>query len=228
MLADEPPEAAPAGDHSDSAAPSEPAPSLRERLVSLFERQLETEKLLLPYDRAYPDHALPAELKSLDVAATRYLHGMRMTYRREPIRQERFDEFLHRYAAAEDLDASYRVSRHGALVNALRARLYHERAVSGRLSRYTCTVLTLMNLAVLYRLKGYNPKAILRTFQGRVLRRLCVDFCRDLAMKRFRFPCARADGYALARFGDILAQDEPALRKWYPAFLTYMNDRNPQ
>ena len=46
----------------------------------------ETEKLLLAYDRTYPDHALPAELKGLEVGVTRYLHGMRMTYRRGPIR----------------------------------------------------------------------------------------------------------------------------------------------
>jgi GT2 family glycosyltransferase len=227
MLADEPPDAAPANNPPDAAAGPEARPGLRERLTNFFERELETEKLLLPYDRTYPDHALPAELKSLDVAATRYLHGMRMTYRREPIRKERFEEFLHRYAAAEDLDASYRVSRHGALVNALQAQLYHERAVSGRLSRYTCMVLTLMNLAVLYRLKGYNPKALLRAFRGRVLRRLCVDFLRDLAMKRFSLPCSRADCYALTRFGDILAQDEQTLRKWYPSFQNEMNERNP-
>ncbi len=226
MLADSMPDEAPAALPTQPATPA-PPPSLRDRLRYLFERQLETERMLLPYDRTYPDHPIPPELQSLDVATTRYLHGMRMTFRREVIQQERFDEFLRRYAAAEDLDASYRASRHGVLLNVLRAQLYHARDVAGRLTRYTCTVLTLMNLAMMYRFKGYNPRALLWKFRLRILRRLGVDFLRDLMKRRFTLPCARGDAYALLLMASLMNRDEKELRTWYPEFLERMNTRNP-
>src|SRR5436305_704813 len=77
--------------------------------------------------------ALPAAVRPVGVSRTHSLQGMRMTYRRETIRKEQFDELLRRYAAAGDFDARYRVSRRGALLNALRARLYHARDPSARL-----------------------------------------------------------------------------------------------
>jgi GT2 family glycosyltransferase len=226
MLADSPPDV-PRADAAAGPAAAPALPRLSERLRSLFERQLHAELLLLPYDRRYPDHPIPEELRGLEVAATRYLHGMRMTFRRELIQQERFDEMLRRYAAAEDLDASYRVSRHGALLNVFRARLFHAQDGSMRLTRYAVTVLALMNLAMMYRLKGYSPGGLLRSFQARVLRRLGIDFLRDLANRRFSLPCARADCRALALMAGLREQSEAHLRRWYPAFLEDMNNRNP-
>jgi glycosyltransferase involved in cell wall biosynthesis len=227
MLADRAPD-----DAGDSTAPgpaaadAAPPAGWLGRLSAYFEQQLEVEKLLLPYDRTYPRYALPDALKALDVAPTHYLHGMRMTYRRGPIQRERFEELLQRYAAGEDLDASYRVSRHGLLVNALRAQLFHARDPSGRVTRFTGNVLVLMNLAVLYRLKGQNPKAMLRALYGRVLKKVCIDVLRDLSRKRVSLPSVRADCFVLGMMGRLLDQDKPALRKWYPTFQNKLIDRN--
>jgi GT2 family glycosyltransferase len=227
MLADWSPEQTPPDGAANAPRAKGIGRRLRERVSDFFEQQLHVEKMLLPYDRAYPCHPLPAGLLALDVAETRYLQGCRMTYRREPIQKERFDEMLRRYAAIEDLDASYRVSRHGALVNAFRARLYHAQDPASRLTRYTCALLGLMNLAMMYRLKGYNPRALLAGFRRRILRRLPVDVLRDVSRRRFRLPCARADWQALGLVGALLDQGEAELRQWYPSFQNDLIDRNP-
>jgi glycosyltransferase involved in cell wall biosynthesis len=227
MLADWHPEQTPPNGSASAPSAQGLVRRLRQRVTDFLEQQLHVEKMLLPYDRNYPCHPLSAELLALDVAEARYLQGCRMTYRRQPIQKERFDELLRRYAAIEDLDASYRVSRHGALVNAFRARLYHAQDPSSRLSRYTCALLGLMNLAMMYRLKGYDAKALLAGFRRRVLRRLGVDLLRDLSRGRFRLPCARADWKALGLMRSLLNREEAELRQWFPSFQNDLIDRNP-
>lgn len=209
---------------------SEPPPaqrSLRDRLKKELERMLEVEKLLLPYDSTYPDHEIPQSVLALGAVRCRYLHGMRMTYRREVIQKERFDEMLQRYAAAEDLDASYRASRHGALVHAPGARLHHAQDPSARLSRFTRNALGLTNLAALYRLKGHDPESMLRSLRARMVRRLLVDVARDLSRSRFDVPCARADLYALNQLKRFSELDRDQLMSWYPAFQRDLIERNP-
>jgi GT2 family glycosyltransferase len=74
-----------------------------------------------------------------------------MTFRASIIRKVGFDETLTRYAAAEDVDASYRASRCGLLLYAVNARIFHAQDQSNRLSRHTVTMRGLLNLAYLYR-----------------------------------------------------------------------------
>lgn len=197
------------------------------RLTRFLEKQVEVEQLLLPYDSDYPDRPLPPGLPTEEVVRCRYFHGMRMTYRRTAIRKEGFDELLQRYAAAEDLDASYRVSRHGALVVATRARLYHAQDSSARLSRYTRNSLGLLNLAVLYRLKAKDPTSTLEAYRLRLWRRLLVDVARDLGRKRLTMPCVRADWHALKVLSSLLEQSDTELRDWYPRFQVELVERNP-
>jgi glycosyltransferase involved in cell wall biosynthesis len=201
---------------------------LRSFLVNLMERQLDVERLLLPYDAKYPDRPVSKELKSLGAVPVRYLHGFTMTYRRETIAKEGFEEILLRYAAAEDMDASYRVSRHGAIAFAVHARLFHARDSSGRLTRFTRQALGMMNLAVLYRLKGHNPRLMYRSFRWRLIRRLPIDLLRDLARRRFNIPNVRANLYALRRLDHVLKLSEDELRQWYPKFQVDLIDANPQ
>jgi GT2 family glycosyltransferase len=218
----------------ESHAPDEPAksgesasPGLSARLKKELERALEVERLLIPYDPAYPDRPIPEAVLALGVERCRYLHGMRMTYRREVIQSERFDEMLQRYAAAEDLDASYRASRHGALVLAPRARLYHAQDPSARLSRFTRNALGLTNLAALYRLKGHDPNRMLDLLRSRVVRRMLVDVARDLGRSRFDIPCARADWYALSQLERFRKLDRDEFVRWYPTFQRELIERNP-
>src|SRR5205823_5825333 len=101
------------------------------------------------------------------VAPTPYIGGCRMTFRGAIIRQVGFDETLKFYAAAEDVDASYRASRHGVLLYAFKARVFHAQDSSARLSRHTRTLLLLLNLAYLYRRNGQDPARLLRNFRWR-------------------------------------------------------------
>jgi len=197
--------------------------SLRRLLV----RPFDVEALLLPYDECYPDRPIPPAVQSLGAIRCRYLHGMRMTYRREFIQKERFDDFLQRYAAGEDLDTSYRVSRHGALVAAPRARIYHAQDPAARLTRYTRNTLGLLNLAVLYRLKGHDPGAMLETYGRRVRGRLSAEVLRDLARGRLRLPCTRAAWNALVLLDRIRDMDATSLRAWYLEYQRELVERNP-
>lgn len=219
---DEPGAGLPAGGEGAASKPS-----IMSRVRYFLERRLDVELLLLPYDNSYPDRPLPPGLLSDEVVRCRYFHGMRMTYRRAFVQREGFDELLQRYAAAEDLDASYRVSRHGALVIATKARLYHAQDSSARLSRYTRNSLGLLNLAVLYRLKAADPVRTLRAFRSRVWRRLVVDAARDVLRGRVTMPCVRADWYALRMLPGLLGRSEAELKSWYPRFQVELVERNP-
>jgi succinoglycan biosynthesis protein ExoA len=61
-----------------------------------------------------------------------FLSGCNMSYRREAIGGERFDERLSGYALGEDLEFSYRLSRHRRLKLTPRARLDHREVGGGR------------------------------------------------------------------------------------------------
>lgn len=185
--------------------------SARDRLRSLFA----VERVLLPYDSSYPEHPIPPEVAHFDVAATHYLGGMRMTWRAGWARHERFDETLQKYAAAEDMDFSYRMSRHGVLLNALSAHLHHAQDASARLTTHTRTLLGLLNLAYLYRRNGYDPARMFQRYRRRLIERLALDAVRDLLRLRTSMPYARADARALVMLEDILAIEERELPRRY-------------
>jgi GT2 family glycosyltransferase len=216
-----------APDEAPPASADGGALGLPRLLKKELERALEVERLLIPYDPVYPDRRIPEAVLALGVERCRYLHGMRMTYRRAVIQEERFDEMLQRYAAAEDLDASYRASRHGALVLAPKARLHHAQDPSARLSRFTRNALGLTNLAALYRLKGHDPDRMLSSLRSRVVRRMLVDVARDLGRSRFDIPCARADWYALNQLKRFRELDRDEFVRWYPTFQRELIERNP-
>ena len=199
-------------------------PSLRDKLNALFEQELDVERMLLPYDENYPDHPVPPSVSHLNVGSTRYMNGFRMTFRRSIISQIGFDESLKKYASAEDMDASYRASRFGALLNAYDARIFHDKSPNERLSRHTRELLGYMNLAYLYRIKGHDPKRLMMTFSGRLLRRMAVDAMRDASKQRLSFPCVRADLKALSLLPKIL--NDRDIDGWYQAMQEKIISRN--
>lgn len=206
---------------SHQAAPEVSAldskPSLTGQLYWRLQSLMMVERLLLPYDTAYPDHAVPDEVAHLGVGATRYLGGMRMTWRTEPARRTGFDESLKKYAAAEDMDFSYRISRLGVIVNALRARLHHAQDSSGRLTRHTRALLGMTNLAYLYKRNGTAPDQLLTVYQRRVLLRAAVDLFRDLSRGRATLPYVRADLRALKFLPELAKVHPDHLVDWYQA-----------
>jgi GT2 family glycosyltransferase len=78
---------------------------------------------------------------------TEFMAGYRMSFRTAAIRAEGFDETLMAYATAEDVDASYAVTRHGCLIGARKARIYHHRFPNGRGDPYAFGVMKILNEA---------------------------------------------------------------------------------
>jgi GT2 family glycosyltransferase len=200
--------------------------TLWQRSRLMFEQELDVTRLLLPYDPSYPDRPIPSEISRAAVVQARYFNGFRMTFRAPLIRSIGFDETLKRYASGEDLDASYRASRHGVLLNAMNALIFHAQDESARLSRHTRTLLGLLNLAYLYRCKGYDPAALLGAYRWRILRRLLVDVIRDVVRRRISLPCVRADTKALIRLTEIGHIPAEKLVEWYAALQEDIIERN--
>src|SRR5262249_39741610 len=87
---------------------------------------------------------------------------------------------------------SYRVSRHGVLLEAERARIYHHNTASGRVSRGMAAELSAMNMAYLLRKNGAAGPSALPRLYVYLGRRVCAEFLKDLFSRRFRFPQLRA------------------------------------
>lgn len=77
-------------------------------------------------------HALPDWCADMDVVAVEYMTGFRMSFRTDAIRPTGFDAVLGGYALDEDIDASFQAARHGAVVAARNAKIYHHRFPTGR------------------------------------------------------------------------------------------------
>jgi GT2 family glycosyltransferase len=200
--------------------------SIARQINRLVEREFYIERFCLPYDNAYPDHPIPAELAGSAVSTARYFNGFRMTFRASVISKVGFDETLTRYAAGEDIDTSYRASRHGVLLNATNARIFHAQDARARLSLHTITLLGLMNLAYLYRRNGNDPARLLGSYRWRIVRRAMIDIVRDLVRLRFSLPCARADLEALFRLHQFRRIPLTKIPDWYTALQIKIVERN--
>jgi GT2 family glycosyltransferase len=88
---------------------------------------------------------------SAGVRKIEYMNGWFMSYRREVFEHERFDEALSGYAYKEDIDFSYRVSRHYTLVQTPHARCDHLKSGSARMSSHQLQRMNLANQFYLHR-----------------------------------------------------------------------------
>jgi GT2 family glycosyltransferase len=88
---------------------------------------------------------------SAGVRKIEYMNGWFMSYRREVFDHERFDEALSGYAYKEDIDFSYRVSRHYTLVQTPHARCDHLKSSSARMSSHQLQRMNLANQFYLHR-----------------------------------------------------------------------------
>jgi glycosyltransferase involved in cell wall biosynthesis len=189
------------------------------RLRQVVKSLLATDQTyFLPYDETYPDRPISENLDQLNIARIQVMAGYTMTFRRAVLKQERFSEVLQRYAAGEDQDLSYRVSRHGAIVNALNARLCHLEISGGRLSRFQVTVLAALNPSVLQQFYSPDRKLVNRRWRNTLWRRVLISFLKDLSEREFRFTRTRGVLYALAQLGQIWAKSPDELMVWYPEF----------
>jgi GT2 family glycosyltransferase len=174
------------------------------------------ERSFLPYGGVWPRQRVPAQCLALGVEAARTLNGYRMTFRREVIARVGFTGMLAGSPPFEDIEATYRVSLHGAIVNAPRARLCHLTWDSGRLNRMAYSALWVTNGAALHVLYGDDRRALERAWRRRTGVAMWLHLLKDLAKRRWGLPEFRAIRRGRRVLGRIYAQTPEGLSRWYP------------
>lgn len=174
------------------------------------------QQFFIPYDDMFPDQPLPESVKHLEVTTSSLFDGFRMTYRREVIAATRFDPLLRYYCPGEDLDASYRVSRQGALLTARQALVYHHTSATGRMNRYQVKLLTWLNQAMLLHCHSTDPRRGRRRYNGLMARRIFAELIKDCAAGRLGAPQTRATITAWRLSRRIFRLSLKELEKLYP------------
>lgn len=175
------------------------------------------DKHFVPYDAPRDAASLPDLPEAVTALATQvnYLSGYCMTVRREVARKEPFDSGLLAYCPGEDLDATYRFSRHGRLVIARDAHLHHFEAASGRLKRKQAITLALTNSAYFLRKNAECLTQAKRAYYVMILRRLIAEFLKDGLTLRMDFPQFRGAIAAIRLAPAIFRSSEPDFIEWY-------------
>jgi GT2 family glycosyltransferase len=179
---------------------------------------MDAKLLFLPYDGDFPQHQIPASVEKLNVQLVPLLQGYRMTFRRDAILKEIFEPLLRYYAAGEDLDASYRVSRHGPLLVALDAKVHHFQSAGGRLPRFKVSVLSALNQALCIRKHSSDLKHNRQLFYRLMARRMLAETLKDALSRRWDLPQARGIWVALKYSSKLFALPDEELAEWYPYF----------
>jgi GT2 family glycosyltransferase len=175
-------------------------------------------KLFLPYDTDSPNHPVPVAVARLNVCQTALFQGYRMTFRRSVITQESFEPLLRYYAAGEDLDASYRASRHGCLLTALDGKLHHYQSAGGRLPRFKIAVLSAMNQALCIRKHSENLVRCKYQYYFLISRRVIAESMKDAFSRRWSLPQARGLLVALRYSRQLFSLPDHELGEWYVQF----------
>lgn len=97
--------------------------------------------------RSFRQEHLPEWFQSEKVKVVEWMTGFRMTFRTNVIRDVMFDEIFEKYSLFEDIDASLGAMKHGMVVGATKARVYHYRSPENRLDGYMAGVKQLLNKA---------------------------------------------------------------------------------
>lgn len=198
----------------ERATPSDSGSWFRDAVRSA----LKADEIFVPYDATFPDHLVPESLREMAVGARPTMTGNRVTYRRELALREPFEEMLARYAAGEDSDQSYRVSRHGVLLTAFEAKMFHVGSPGGRLPPRVVTSLGAMNPMVLTRIHCSDLVAKERQTRSLLRRRLVIEGIKDMLKRDFSLPRACGIWDALANLSRVYRMDEAGVRRWYPEF----------
>lgn len=179
---------------------------------------MNNEVTCIPYYGDFPHYEVPESLAGMNAHFTRIFHGCRMTFRREVIAKERFEPLLLYYALNEDMDASYRVSKHGMLLEAGNAKLHHFQSGSGRLSRFIVSTLSSLNQAVCVQRYSTDHKRDRTRFYVLNTRRVMAEFFKDGLSRRWTFPQLRGVLTAFRYAPIIFSLSSEELAEWYPQF----------
>lgn len=176
------------------------------------------EALFLPYEPERPDPRAPDWAAALPARAVRFMPGFATTVRRAVALREPFEGSLRYYTAFEDLDATYRWRRHGALLSLPTARLHHFEAASGRVSRTVVIALQLLNMLVFIKRNAERPETLIGRYRWMLARRLVSELLKDLISRRWRMPQVAGVLVAMRAWREVLAVPRDQLDAWYPEF----------
>lgn len=135
-----------------------------------------------------PFEALPPWFTQKNVVLVEWMTGFRMSYRTKVIRQVRFDETFTRYSLFEDIDASFGAWKHGQVVGARCALVYHYRSPERRDNGRRLGVEQLLNKAYV---------VVKHTAIQHPARRRLVRFAR---YKAFQYRVAAVDQFGQDRY----------------------------
>ena len=176
-------------------------------------------ELLIPYSGKYYHYNMGETFGPDLVADIALLHGCRMTFRTNIVREVGgFNEILTRGAIAEDSDLSYRVSQKYALVVALQAKICHLQTKVERLNRFKNVQLGILNAVALFLLNNNFQSGIRLAVYRFTLARLLLEFCRDCFKPQRGFVQTRGALAAMKVIPQILSMTPEQLRTWYPSF----------
>lgn len=145
------------------------------------------------------------------------MNGFSMTVRRSVALAEPFEAALIGYSAGEDLDASYRFGRHGHIVQAHDAHVYHHEAQASRLKRRQATELAIANCAFFIRRHSSSRLRHSIEYSVLVVRRIIAEFVKDSVGRRFDYPQFRGAVSGFLRIPAILSHPNNDLDSWYVA-----------
>lgn len=190
-------------------------------------RLLDADNLFVPYDDGFPQHDVPPAVQDHAIGRRELMAGKTMTVRRELAVREPFSELLARASSGEDSDMSYRVSRHGALLTALDARLFHVGSEGGRMNLYQSVALGALNPLVHHRLHSTDLDRSRKANRALLRRRLMIALLKDLRGGDWRLPQTRGIRLALTMLDRIFAMDKDELRRWYPGYQQQVINGSP-
>ncbi len=204
------------------------SPPKQTGLRRFFKKLLDTQSTqFLPYDGDFPSHPVPEHLRDLNIGVIPFMTGSSMTFRRSVFESEQFNELFIRYAAGEDQDLSYRVSRKGLIVNVINARLCHLEISGGRIPQFKVGVLAALNPAVLQQIHSPNRKHTNAQWKRILWRLLLINFLKELSAREFSFQRTRAILFSLKQLPEIHSRSGSELTQWYNTFqAAFLADRS--
>jgi GT2 family glycosyltransferase len=204
---------------NQAISPDSPMKRLKNSFMNYVSKFWYQTELLIPYHGKYYDYNMATTLGSDLVADITLLHGCRMTFRTNIVREVgEFNEILTRGAIAEDSDLSYRVSQKYALVMALQAKICHWQTEVERLSKFKNVQLGILNAVVLFVLNNNFQSGIGLAVYRFAITRLLLEFCRDCSQPQRGFVHTRGALVAMKVIPQIFSMTPEQLRTWYPNF----------
>lgn len=185
-------------------------PGFIERTINAFERRFFMDPFFLEAGFFYRNRKLPEWLKEEQAVPASTITGFRMSFRTELIRRTGFDEILGRYGLFEDHDACMGILESHCIVNAGRAKVFHDRPSERRADELELGMMHVLNRAyivckhappgsglrramlrhawyklVRYALQSYTPamrRRLIGAFRATIsISRLCVASKEDLS-----------------------------------------------